>query len=98
MAFPDIVIGSSFDAKGFRQAETAATKLNKTIKNLAGTFGIAFGTKAIVNFGKASVKAFVEDVDDHFKFWTFMKYEWYYPIRNKIKRYVNRKKVPLKFN
>jgi hypothetical protein len=61
MAFPDIVIGSSFDAKGFRQAETAATKLNKTIKNLAGTFGIAFGTQAIVNFGKASVKAFVED-------------------------------------
>ena len=61
MAFPEIVIGSSFDAKGFRQAETAATKLNKTIKNLAGTFGIAFGTKAVVNFGKASVKAFVED-------------------------------------
>jgi hypothetical protein len=61
MAFPEIVIGSSFDAKGFRQAETAATKLNKTIKNLAGTFGIAFGTKAVVNFAKASVKAFVED-------------------------------------
>jgi uncharacterized protein YidB (DUF937 family) len=61
MAFPEIVIGSSFDAKGFRQAETAATKLNKTIKNLAGTFGIAFSTKAVVNFAKASVKAFVED-------------------------------------
>lgn len=61
MAFPEIVIGSSFDAKGFRQAETAATKLNKTIKNLAGTFGIAFGTKAVVNFAKASAKAFIED-------------------------------------
>lgn len=27
-----------------------------------------------------------EDVDMHFKFWTFIKYEWYYPIRNKIIR------------
>jgi hypothetical protein len=36
-------------------------------------------------------KAFVEDVDDHFKFWNFIKYEWYYPIRNKVIFYVNRK-------
>lgn len=27
---------------------------------------------------------FIKDVDDHFKFWTFMQYEWYYPLRNKI--------------
>jgi len=27
-----------------------------------------------------------EDVDRHFKFSTFMLFEWYYPIRNKIKR------------
>jgi len=27
-----------------------------------------------------------EDVDRHFKFTTFMEYEWYYPIRNKIIR------------
>lgn len=27
---------------------------------------------------------FIKDVDDHFKFWTFMKYEWYYPFRNKF--------------
>ena len=27
---------------------------------------------------------FIKDVDDHFKFWNFMKYEWYYPTRNKI--------------
>lgn len=31
-------------------------------------------------------KAFIKDVDDHFKFWTFVRYEWYYPIRNKIYR------------
>jgi hypothetical protein len=29
-------------------------------------------------------KAFVNDVDDHFRFWNFIKYEWYYPIRNKV--------------
>ena len=28
---------------------------------------------------------FVEDVDDHFKWINFFKYEWYYPLRNKIK-------------
>ena len=38
-------------------------------------------------------KAFVKDVDDHFKFWTFVRFEWYYPIRNKIKIYVNRKTI-----
>ena len=27
---------------------------------------------------------FIEDVDNHFKFWTFMRYEWYYPFRNKF--------------
>jgi hypothetical protein len=61
MAYPDIKLGSSFDAKGFKQAETASAKLGKTIKNLAGTFGLAFGAKAVVDFGKAAVKAFAED-------------------------------------
>ena len=27
---------------------------------------------------------FIKDVDDHFRFWTFIKYEWYYPFRNKF--------------
>jgi len=27
---------------------------------------------------------FTRDVDDHFRFWTFMKYEWYLPFRNRI--------------
>jgi hypothetical protein len=61
MAYPDIKLGSTFDAKGFKQAETASAKLGKTIKNLAGTFGLAFGAKAVVDFGKAAVKAFAED-------------------------------------
>jgi hypothetical protein len=61
MAFPDILIGSKFDAKGFKQAQSATDKLNKGVKNLASTFGIAFGTTAVVAFGKASVRAFIQD-------------------------------------
>lgn len=61
--FEQIKIGSSFDAKGFKQAETATQKLNSSVKNLAKTFGVAFSTAAVVAFGKASVKAFIEDDD-----------------------------------
>jgi hypothetical protein len=43
--------------KAFRQAETATDKLVKTTKRLAGALGIAFGTQAIVNFGRLAVKA-----------------------------------------
>lgn len=42
-------------------------------------------------------KAFIKDVDDHFKFWTFIRFEWYYPIINKIKSYVNRKTISKRF-
>jgi hypothetical protein len=47
--------------KGFKQAETATDKLGKSVKKLAGGLLLAFGTKQILAFGKASVKAFVED-------------------------------------
>ena len=55
-----INIASKFDAKGFKQAETASEKLGKTVKNLAGTFGLAFGTASVVAYGKASVKVALE--------------------------------------
>jgi len=61
MAYPDIKISSSLDAKGFKQAETAAKKLTKTVKQLASGLGVALGTAAVVSFGKAAVKAFAED-------------------------------------
>jgi hypothetical protein len=61
MAYADIKLGSTFDAKGFKQAETAVNKLEKGVKGLAKTFGLAFGTAAVVSFGKASLKAFQED-------------------------------------
>lgn len=57
----DINIGSKLDAKGFKQAETAVNKLNKGAKNLARNFGLAFGTAAVIAYGKASVKAFAAD-------------------------------------
>jgi len=60
MAFPDIVIGSSFDGKGFKQAMSSTDKLSRNIKNLAASFGVAFGTAAVIGFAKKSVKASLE--------------------------------------
>jgi hypothetical protein len=57
----DIRVGSSFDAKGFKQAESAVTKLGKSVRNLGLAFGLAYSTKAVVNFGKSAVKAFTDD-------------------------------------
>ena len=56
-----INLESKFDAKGFKQAETATSKLTKSVKRLAGAAGLAYGTSAIVAYGKASVKAFAQD-------------------------------------
>ena len=56
-----INIASKFDAKGFKQAETALGKLSGTAKKLAGGLGLAFGASAIASYGKAAVKAFAED-------------------------------------
>lgn len=56
-----INIDSKADLKGFKQAETAAAKLNKTVKGLALTLGVGYGARAVAAFGKASLKAFAED-------------------------------------
>jgi hypothetical protein len=56
-----INIASLFTGKkAFKEAETATQKLTKSAKNLAGALGIAFGTRAITNFARASLKAFQE--------------------------------------
>jgi hypothetical protein len=57
----DINIGSKLDAKGFKQAETATDKLTKNVKNLASALGLAFGTRAVLNYAKASVRAAADD-------------------------------------
>jgi hypothetical protein len=59
--FEQIFIGSKFDAKGFKQAETALGKLASTTKKLAGAAGVAYGAAAITAYGKAAVKAFADD-------------------------------------
>jgi hypothetical protein len=61
MAFPEILLGSKFDAKGFKQAESAVTKLNSGVKNLARTFGVAFGAAALITYSKRAIKAFADD-------------------------------------
>jgi hypothetical protein len=43
--------------KAFKQAETSTEKLGKGVKRLAGALGLAFSTRAIVNFGRLAVKA-----------------------------------------
>jgi len=57
----DINIGSKLDGKGFKQADTAINKLNKSTTNLARNFGLAFGTAAVLAYGRAAAKAFAED-------------------------------------
>lgn len=47
--------------KAFKQAETATDKLGKSVKNLARNLGLTFGTAAVINFAKASVKAAADD-------------------------------------
>jgi hypothetical protein len=57
-----INIAAEFTGKNaFKKAETSVDKLNKSTKQLSKTFGRAFGTAAVLAFGKASVKAFAED-------------------------------------
>jgi hypothetical protein len=56
-----IFIDSKADLKGFKQAETAAQQLNKTVKMLATTLGVGYGARALVNFGKTALKAFSDD-------------------------------------
>lgn len=61
MGIAEIVLGSKFDAKGFKQAESAVSKLTRSVRNLAGAFGIALGGKALINYSKLAVKAFAAD-------------------------------------
>jgi hypothetical protein len=61
---PSVVINIAAEftgKKGFKQAETATDKLSKSVKSLAKTFGLAFGTAAVIGYAKASVKAAAAD-------------------------------------
>lgn len=62
MADVKIDIATEFTGKkAFKQAETSTEKLSKGVKNLARNLGLAFGTAAVVNYAKASVRAAADD-------------------------------------
>lgn len=57
-----INIAAQFTGKNaFQKADSATAKLQKSVKTLGRSLGVALGTAAIVNFGKQSVKAFAAD-------------------------------------
>lgn len=56
-----IDIASEFDEKGFRAAQNATKALDATVGRLGRTFAATFSAYKIAQFGKASVKAFMED-------------------------------------
>lgn len=47
--------------KAFKQADTAVQKLMKNTKKLAGVIGVAYGTRALVQYSKASMAAAAAD-------------------------------------
>jgi hypothetical protein len=62
MANVVIDIAAQFTGKtAFDKAENSAAKLEKSVKNLGRSLGLALGTAALINFGKQSVKAFAAD-------------------------------------
>ena len=62
MANVFIDIAAEFTGKkAFKQAETSTEKLTKNVKQLAKTFGLAFGTAQVLAYGKASIKAAAAD-------------------------------------
>lgn len=64
MANPSVVIDIAAEytgKKAFDQASKSSANLEKSVKKLAGAFGLAFSAQKVVAFGKASVKAFIED-------------------------------------
>jgi hypothetical protein len=57
----DIKIIAEFLGKSaFKQADTAATKLNKTVKSLGQSFGLAFGGAALGYAVKSTIKDFAD--------------------------------------
>jgi len=62
-----IKIATTLDATGLNKADKAVNKFNKNVGrlgrslgNLAGVFGVTFSTVQVVNFGRASVRAFAQ--------------------------------------
>ena len=64
MSKPDINIGIGAEFVGksaFKQAEKGVSQLTNQVGKLASAFGIAFGGRALINYGKQAAKAFAAD-------------------------------------
>lgn len=46
--------------KAFKQADTAAAKLTKSIRGVATAFGVSFGATALARYGQNAVRAFAD--------------------------------------
>jgi hypothetical protein len=46
--------------KAFKQAETSTDKLTRSVKTLAGAFGVTFGAAAMARYAQNAVKAFAD--------------------------------------
>ena len=60
---PSLVVSavSTWDGKALAKGQKQIGGFQKNVKNLGKAFGLAFGTTAVIAFGKASIKAFAED-------------------------------------
>lgn len=56
-----IPIVTDYNAKGVKQAQKSLGSLDKTVNKLGKTLGLTLSAAAVIQFGKASVKAFLED-------------------------------------
>jgi hypothetical protein len=56
-----IDIASEFKEKGFKKAEKATSTLDDKFKKLGGTIAAVFSTQQVINFGRAAMKAFIDD-------------------------------------
>lgn len=63
MKLPNLFVNAvaTWDGKGLTQGEKQIKSLQKTITKFAGALGVGLGAQAIVDFGKQSLKAFVDD-------------------------------------
>lgn len=55
------IIAEFLGKKAFKDADTATSKLDKSVKKLAGALAAAFSVQKITQFSKTAVKAFMED-------------------------------------
>lgn len=75
--------------KAFKQADTAAVSLQKTIKNLGKSLGIAFSARAIYNYTKDATAGFIAEEKAVFALTNTMKNLGLAFATNDVNAYIN---------